>query len=60
MRLVAAEMVRAGARMPAAQAANANAFHDGDELRGVAPVARRDQQGQRTAAALPGKVDLAG
>lgn len=36
VRLVAAEMVRPGARATTAEPADADAFHDGDELRGVA------------------------
>jgi hypothetical protein len=38
-------MVRSGAGTPATEAADADTFHDGDELRGVAPLARGDQQG---------------
>jgi hypothetical protein len=43
-------MVRSGAGTPATEAADADTFHDGDELRGVAPLARGDQQGQGAAA----------
>ena len=46
--------------MSAAQAVDTDAFHDRDELRSVAPLPRRNQQGQRAASALSGKVDLAG
>ncbi|MDQ0938653.1 hypothetical protein QFZ67_000358 [Streptomyces sp. V1I1] len=46
--------------MSAARPANADAFHDRDELRGIAPLARGDQQGQRAAPALTGEMDLAG
>ncbi|GGQ21237.1 hypothetical protein GCM10010249_44880 [Streptomyces roseolilacinus] len=53
-------MIRAGAGMPAAEANNTDTFHDGDELWGIAPLARSDQQGQRTAPALAGEMNLAG
>jgi hypothetical protein len=60
IRLVAAEMDRPGARAPTIETGNSDAFHYGDELRGVAPLARRDQQGQRATSAFTGEVDLAG
>jgi hypothetical protein len=41
-------------------AADADAFHDRDELWGVAPLARSDQQGQGAASTLTGQMDLAG
>ncbi|KMS69568.1 hypothetical protein ACM01_34645 [Streptomyces viridochromogenes] len=53
-------MFRPGARMSAAEPADSDALHDGDELRGVAPPARSDQQGQRAGSALSHEVDLAG
>ncbi len=42
------------------RAVDTDAFHDRDGLRGVAPLARRDQQRQRASSALTGQVDLAG
>ncbi|OIJ85162.1 hypothetical protein BIV25_44780 [Streptomyces sp. MUSC 14] len=45
--------------MSAVRPADANAFHDRDELRGIAPLARSDQQGQRTTPALTDEMDLA-
>ena len=58
--LVAAEMVGPRARASATEAADTDAFHDRDELRSVAPLARSDQQGQGTAPTLTGEVDFAG
>jgi len=58
--LVAAKAVRSGAGASAAEPADTDAFHDGDELRGVAPLARSNQQGQRAASAFPCEVNLAG
>ena len=60
IRLIAAQVVGPDARMPATRAVNTDAFHDRDELRGVAPMARRDQQRQRAASAFTGRLDLAG
>lgn len=60
VRLVAAEMVRSGAGASTAKTADADTFHDRDELRGVAPLAWSDQQGQRAAPAFSDKMDLAG
>lgn len=60
VRLVAAEVVWPRARVSATEAAHTDAFHDRDELRGVAPLAQSDQQRQGTASALTGEVDLAG
>lgn len=60
VRLVTAEMVRSGARTSAAETGDSDTFHDGDELWGVAPLAWRDQQGQRAASAFLNEVDLAG
>jgi len=59
VRLVAAQVVRPGAGMSAGPG-NADAFEDRDELWGVAPLARRDQQGRRASAAFTGQVDPAG
>lgn len=56
VRLIAAEVVRPGPGVPATAAADADAFQD--ELRGIAPLAWCDQQGQRAATALPSEVDL--
>ncbi|KDN73986.1 hypothetical protein DF19_42120 [Streptomyces olindensis] len=53
-------MVRPGARAASAEPADADAFHDWDELRGVAPLARSDQQGQRSTAAFTSEMDFAG
>lgn len=53
-------MFRPGARAASAEPADADAFHDGDELRGVAPLARSDQQGQRASTAFSSEMDLAG
>ncbi|GAA0443933.1 hypothetical protein GCM10009544_03440 [Streptomyces stramineus] len=53
-------MVGPGARVSAARTADADALHDRDELRGIAPLARCDQQSEGTAATFPGEVDLAG
>ena len=52
VRLVAAEVVRPRAGVPAAQPTDADAFHGRDELGGVAPLARSDQQGQWAESAL--------
>lgn len=46
--------------MSAARPADADAIHDRNELRGIVPLARGDQQGQRAAPALTGEMDLAG
>jgi hypothetical protein len=46
--------------MPATRAVDTDAFHDRDELRGIVPLPRRDQQRQRAASAFTGQVDLAG
>jgi hypothetical protein len=43
----------------AARLADADAFHDRDELWGIARLARGDQQGQRAAPALTDEMDLA-
>lgn len=58
--LVAAEMIGAGARVSTAWPFDPDAFEDGDELWTVAPLAGRDQQGQRSASAFTGEVDFAG
>lgn len=46
--------------MSATGAADADAFHDRDELWGIAPLARSDQQGQGAASTLTGQMNLAG
>ncbi|KOU28299.1 hypothetical protein ADK53_34895 [Streptomyces sp. WM6373] len=53
-------MVRPGAWPSAQRAWNADAFEDLDHLWCVAPLARRDQEGQRAAAAFAGEMDFAG
>lgn len=53
-------MIRPGAGPPALRSGNADAFEDLDHLRGVAPLARRDQERRRAAAAFAREVDLAG
>jgi hypothetical protein len=53
-------MILPGARAASTEPADSDAFHDGDELRGVAALAWSDQQGRRAAAALTGEMDLAG
>ncbi len=44
--------------MPACRPGDADAFEDRDELRGIAPLAWRDQQGKGSASAFTGEVDL--
>lgn len=46
--------------MTTAGALDPDPFEGGYQLRAVAPLTRRDQEGQWTAAALPGQVDLGG
>ncbi len=58
--LVAPEVVRPGAWTTAPETGDTDAFEDRNELRGVAPLARCDQQGQGAASAFTGEVDLAG
>lgn len=60
LRLIAAQVVGPGARTPATRAVNTDPFHDRDELRGIAPLTRRDQQRQRAASAFTGQAHLAG
>lgn len=60
LRLVAAEMIRAGAGTPVVEAADADTIHHGDELWDIAPLARSDQQGQRRTPAPYGEMNLAG
>ncbi len=59
VRLVAAQVVGTSARMATAGALDTDAFEDGDQLRAVAPLARREREGQRMETALPSKVNLA-
>lgn len=57
--LVAAEVIRPGPRASAFETGNADTFHDRDELWGIPPLARRDQERKRATSALTGKVYLA-
>lgn len=56
VRLVTAEMFRPCARAASAEPADTDAFHDGDELGGVAPLARSDQRDGSCRSVRPGSV----
>ncbi|EST18417.1 hypothetical protein M878_44685 [Streptomyces roseochromogenus subsp. oscitans DS 12.976] len=58
VRLVATQMVRPRRRVPACRAGNADPVQDRDHMRGVAPLAGRDQQSQRPQPAFTSQVDL--
>lgn len=60
VRLVAADVVGPGSGPTTQRAGHPDPVQDLDHLRGVAPLARREQQSQWAAAAFTGQVDLAG
>lgn len=60
VRLIAAQMVRAGPRVPTSWAWDTDAVQDRDQLRRITPLSGSDQYGQRAASAVTRQVDLGG
>lgn len=58
--LVAADVVGPGPGSPAQRPGDSDPVQDLDQLRGIAPLAGGEQEGQWAAAAFAGEVDLAG
>lgn len=58
VRFAAAQMVRPGARAATGRTGNTETVQNRDHLRGIAPLAVRDQQGQGPQPALTGQVDF--